>query len=113
MFFSFHTLHLGSCFLSSLGARRAESSRFDGLTSLLGVEGDQLGAGFDVVPLAGERAGSDIVDPTLDLKTQREHGEGLKLGDRHDNREVIIRRTPFKLKCFVRPHFSVTRILRP
>lgn len=41
-----------------------------GLTSLLSVEGHQLGAGFDVVSLAGEGTSSNIVDPVLDLKTQ-------------------------------------------
>lgn len=35
------------------------------LTSLVRVEGHQIGAGSDVVPLAGEGAGSDVVDPFL------------------------------------------------
>lgn len=43
-------------------------AHFYSLTSLLSVEGHQLGAGFDVVPLAGEGTSSDIVDPSLDLK---------------------------------------------
>lgn len=41
---------------------------FHSLTSLLGVEGHQLGVGFDVVPLAGEGTSTDIVDPSLDFK---------------------------------------------
>ena len=53
---------------SSSGANRWPL--FYSLTGLIGVEGHKLGAGFDVVPLAGEGTGADIVDPLLELKTQ-------------------------------------------
>lgn len=49
---------------------------FYSITSMLSVEGHQLGAGFDVVPLAGEGTASDIVDPLLRVKTRRRTSKG-------------------------------------
>lgn len=85
--------------------------KFYSLTGFISVEGHQPGAGFDVVPLAGEGTGPDIVDPSLDLKSWRGKREALgwiktrctTAGLREHNRTKVM-----YFDCFIKVQWNST-----